>query len=96
MSLMLPTASALPLKGGELGTSRWQLCNEPTSISQPCEEGQQDRLWWHRREPEPETYPRRAQECRQLADAYLKMAGQYEQLANQAESELAGEQTVLP
>jgi hypothetical protein len=56
-------------------------------------------LKWHSREPEPETYAQRAKECRQLADAYLKMAGQYETLAtlaNQAESKFrAGKQRVL-
>jgi len=53
-------------------------------------------LKWHSREPEPATYAQRAKECRQLADAYTKMAGQYEKLASQATSKFrAGKQRVL-
>jgi hypothetical protein len=53
-------------------------------------------LEWHSREPEPETYARRAKECRELADAYTKMAGQYEKLASQAASKFrAGKQRIL-
>jgi Na+-translocating ferredoxin:NAD+ oxidoreductase RnfC subunit len=56
-----------------------------------------DQFCWHIELPAAETYAKRAEECRRLAqvcpehlrESYLELAAEYEQLAKQAEKSAA-------